>query len=169
VQADAEGLLKHMTQGDGALFVAEKLDALAERRGEVQNALTDLSEEIEKISRQAVDENVVREALAHIGEVYECLPPYRRKDLIGLVVDRAEISETQLKLGFKGRPPSVEVLKRGEILRENASRSETSEWLLGLMSQSSVIFDLAELKATRGLWSVLRLRLERGTKGVPRI
>jgi len=32
VQADAEGLLKHMTQGDGALFVAEKLDALADRR-----------------------------------------------------------------------------------------------------------------------------------------
>jgi len=139
------------------------------RRRQLEEALTTLGEEIETIRRQPVDEGVVREALAHIGEVYECLPPYRRKDLIHLVLEKAEISETQLTLNLKGRPPSVEVLKRGDIESLDASRSETSKWLLGLMSQGPVVFDLAELKATRGLWSVLRLRLERGTKGVPRI
>jgi len=42
---------------------------------------------------------------------------------------------------------------------EPASRSETSKWLLGLMSQSSVVCDLARLEAFRGLWYVLQLKL----------
>jgi len=78
---------------------------------------------MESIRRQAVDETVIRDALAHIGEVYEGLPPYRRKDLIRLVLDRVEVSESELRLAFKGRPPDVEVLKRGELERDDASRS----------------------------------------------
>ena len=100
------------------------------RRRQLEEALTTLR-------RQPVDEGVVCEALAHIGEVYECLPPYRRKDLIHLVLEKAEISETQLTLNLKGRPPSVEVLKRGDIERLDASRSETSKWLPGPNSNLS--------------------------------
>jgi len=61
----------------------------------------------------------------------------------------------------KVRPPSVEILKRGvPEEHDDASRSETSKWwLLGLMSQSPTICDLARLNASRGLWYVLRLRL----------
>jgi site-specific DNA recombinase len=148
LQAETDGLLKQlasMTGTDGGTLVAEMLDSLAERRRELEDGIAEVSVTMESIRREAVDEAVVREALAHIGEVYEGLPPYRRKDLIRLVLDRAEVSESELRLAFKGRPPSVEVLKRGEIEREDAPRSETSKWLLGLMSQSPVICDLTHL------------------------
>ena len=79
--------------------------------------------------------------------------------MIRLVLEHAEVSETELRLAIKGRPPTVEILKRGGNGSEPASRSEISKWLLGLMSQSSVLCDLAPLEASRGLWCVLRLRL----------
>ena len=72
---------------------------------------------IDDIRREAVDEGLVHEALTHMGEVYESLPPFRRKELIRLVLDRAEVSESQLRLAFRGRPSA------------NESRSETSKWL----------------------------------------
>ena len=134
LQAETDALLKQlatMTGTDGGTLVAEKLDALAVRRKELGEGIAEVSTAIESIRRQAVDEAVVREALAHIGEVYEGLPPYRRKDLIRLVLDQAQVSETELRLGIKGRLPSVEVLKRGAQIAELAPRSETSNWLLG--------------------------------------
>jgi hypothetical protein len=55
-------------------------------------------------AERPVDEAVVREALAHIGEVYEGLPPYRRKDLIRLVLDRVEVSESPWLIPHHHRP-----------------------------------------------------------------
>jgi len=132
---------------------------LAERRQELTGGIAEVTAAIESVRRQAVDETVVRDALAHIGEVYDGLPPYRRKDLIRLVPDRAQVSETELRLAIRGRLPNVEIIKRGLPSAELAPRSETSKWLLGLMSQSSVLFDLTAVRAVRGLWWTLRLRL----------
>jgi hypothetical protein len=170
LQAESDGLLKQlatMTGTEGGTLVAEKLDDLAARRKELEEGIAEVSVAIESIRRQAVDETVVRDALAHIGEVYGGLPPYRRKDLIRLVLDSAQVSETELRLGIRGRLPSVEVIKRGLPSTELAVRSETSKWLLGLMSQSPVIFDLAAVRAVRGLWWTLRLRLVAATPCLP--
>ena len=161
LNSEAESLMKQIASRDsgGNVLIAEKLDDLADRRRDMQAATDGLQVSIGQIQRQAVDETIIRQALAHISEVYECLPPYRRKDLIRLVLEHAEVSETELRLTIKGRPPTVEVLKRGGNGSEPAPRSETSKWLLGLMSQSSVVCDLVSLQASRGLWYVLRLRL----------
>jgi len=133
LNSEADSLMKQIASRDsgGSVFIAEKLDDLADRRQGMQAAIDELQVSIGQIQRQAVDETIIRQALAHISEVYECLPPYRRKDLIRLVLEHAEVSETELRLAIKGRPPTVEVLKRGGNGSEPASRSETSKWLLG--------------------------------------
>jgi len=115
LNSEADALMKQVASRDseGNMFIAEKLADLADHRRGMQAAIAELQVSIGQIQRQAVDETIVRQALAHISEVYECLPPYRRKDLIRLVLEHAKVSETELRLAIKGRAPTVEVLKRG--------------------------------------------------------
>jgi len=72
-----------------------------------------------------VNENQVRDALAHIGDIYDELPPFERKKLIRLVLTRAEASPERLQLAFRGRPPDVRRTRKSE----ESPRSETSKWL----------------------------------------
>jgi len=62
-----------------------------------------------------------------IGKIIE-VAPYRRKDLIRLLVEGAEIPENQLNLELKGSPLVVEAIKRDLEESDDASRSETSAW-----------------------------------------
>jgi hypothetical protein len=105
-----------------AIFLKDRLDVLAERRRQTEESLAALELATDEIRREAVDEKQVRRALAHIGEICEGLPPFRRKELIRLVLDRAEVSKSCLRLAFRGRPPEVQEKSEAE------PRSETPDW-----------------------------------------
>jgi site-specific DNA recombinase len=133
VKSAADGLLNRLAglkASDTGALVTEKLDALAQRRRELEAGVAALDLSIDQIRRDAVDEDQVREALAHTAEVFEALPPYRKKELIRLVLTRAEVTRESLKLAFRGRPPALEVLQGKKNERgANTPRSETPEWL----------------------------------------
>jgi len=144
-------------KGKGAALVVERLDALAVRRTQIQGSLADLEQTMDQIRREAVDESQGRGAMAKVSEVLETLPPYHRKRLIRLVLQKAVVSETELRLAFQGRPPEVEAFLRGNGKSEDAPRSETPKWLPGLMSQSPTVTDWVRVAARRDLWNAIRV------------
>lgn len=129
LEAEAEGLLGKLSrvEGETETMVIERLDKISERRKEIQASLSGLDKGIDDVRREAVNETEIREALSKTTEVFHSLPPYHRKKLIRLVLERAEASESRLRLAFRGRPANPDVLngKNGD------SRSETPKWLLG--------------------------------------
>jgi hypothetical protein len=108
------------------------------------------AEALERIRRTAVDQEKVVAAIDRFRAVYARLQPYQRKELIRLVVARAEVSESSLRLQFHGNPASEEVFDKvrapeGITLR----RFEPVKWLPGLMSQSAVVRDYRALETGR--------------------
>jgi hypoxanthine phosphoribosyltransferase len=63
--------MKQLTSRDsgGNVLIVEKLDDLADRRRSMHAAIDELQVSMSQIQRQAVDETIVRQALAHISEV----------------------------------------------------------------------------------------------------
>ncbi len=121
-----------MSTTDAGTLVTEKLDTLGQRRRDLEAGIGALDLSMDQIRREAVDEAHVREALAHTAEVFESLPPFRKKELIRLVLTRAEVTRESLKLAYRGRPPDLAVLQGKEKERDgDTSRSETPDWLLG--------------------------------------
>ena len=69
-------------------------------------------------------------ALSRFKEIYAKLSPYQRRDLIGLVLLKAEVTENQLRLSFHGRPAAPEVFEKISAPGARASRrAEPFEWL----------------------------------------
>ena len=68
----------------------------------------------------------VRATLSNITEVYECLQPHERKELVRLLLQRAVVSERRLTLeirgGLQGLPAAAKEDKSG-------SRSQRPIWL----------------------------------------
>ena len=114
VKATSDGLLNRlaaMSTTDAGTLVTEKLDTLGQRRRDLEAGIGALDLSMDQIRREAVNEAQVREALAHTAEVFESLPPFRKKELIRLVLTRAEVTRESLKLAFRGRPPDLAVLQ----------------------------------------------------------
>jgi hypothetical protein len=59
-----------------------------------------------------VDQEKVVTAINHFRKVYAHLQPYQRKELIRLVLARAEVSESSLRLQLHGNPASEEVFEK---------------------------------------------------------
>jgi len=119
VNAQAGNLLTEwstLAGGDGRAFVTEKLQELAQR-------LANLERGLEEVGHR----------LAQVHQVYECLKPYEQRELMQLVVHRAQVTVRELTLEINEAvcpaiaPASVDL---GAVVRE------TQIWLLGLVSQS---------------------------------
>ena len=63
-----------------------------------------------------------------VADVFDGLPPYRKKELIRFALTRAEVAAESLKLSFRGRPPDPETLAGKRIERDGSSRSEALAW-----------------------------------------
>jgi hypothetical protein len=63
------------------------------------------------------------EALGNFSEVFEHLPPYQRKDLMRLVLQKAVVGHDWLELALYGKPPELSHMTQGAV------RSQTSDWL----------------------------------------
>ena len=65
----------------------------------------------------------VRDALARFGEVYACLTPFESKELVRLVLRRAEVGDRQVALELY--PVKVQEL----AVAQSRSRFEPPNWL----------------------------------------
>jgi len=55
------------------------------------------------VESAVVSADAVRAALANVTEVYEALQPYERKELVRLLLQRAEVGEHRITLEIRGR------------------------------------------------------------------
>ena len=122
------------------VFVKERLDELENRRHQLEASRDEVAVLIDEVGRDAVDHKIVAGALANFSDVYDHIPPYKRKELIRLVLQKAVASKDHgIVLALFGKPGNVSEKARDD------SRSETSAWLPGLVSQSAMLRDLSEL------------------------
>jgi ElaB/YqjD/DUF883 family membrane-anchored ribosome-binding protein len=115
VKATADGLITQwsaLAGEDGTQFLKEKLDDLGKRRGQIEESLASLDQEL-----------VVR-ALADFSDVFAELKPYQQKGLLRLVLHKAILGPDYVKIALYGRPPEIGPLSEGE------SRFQTFKWLL---------------------------------------
>lgn len=133
VRNEAERLVQKLGSLEGTeadVFVRERLSELGSRRKGLESALEELNRAEEKVKQKAVDEEAVLEALGRFHSVWARLQPWQRKNLVRLVVSRISLSESELRLHFRGEFGPVEVLEKqnsapGGIPR----RAEPCNWL----------------------------------------
>src|ERR1035437_4808685 len=121
---------------------------LARQRTGFESGLEELDSTIASVKGKAVNQETVLAALNRFKDIYAKLPPYQRRDLIGLVLLKAEVTENQLRLSFHGRPAAPEVFEQISSPGARAPRrAEPFEWLC---TQS----------AARTAFSVLRAEIQ---------
>ena len=110
--------------------VKEKLEDLTRQRTGFESGLEELDSTIASVKGKAVNHETVLAALSRFKDIYAKLPPYQRRELIGLVLLKAEVTENQLRLSFHGRPAAPEVFEKISAPGARASRrAEPFEWL----------------------------------------
>lgn len=125
----ADGILskwESMVNDDSNVFIKEKLNSLSKRRKEIESGIQELEEMIQKIERETVSQEMVKIALKKFDEMFKLIQPYQQKELIGLVLHKALISENTLKIALYGRPPDVD-----SAISNVGLRSEMPAWRPG--------------------------------------
>ncbi len=87
-------------ESDGMAMVSEKLAELAERRRQLESAVRDVDEAISRVQAGRIGSESVLQALAHITELYQCLKPYEQKELVRLILQKAEVHPREIKLAI---------------------------------------------------------------------
>jgi len=138
----ADGLIDQweaLARDDGAVFLKERLDALGKRRAEIEAALEELNMAVEEIDRESFDRDLIMTALGRFAEVFEGMAPYQQKELIRLVVHKVVVSREAMELGLYARMPEMRAVP------PTRSRSQTPNWLPGLVSGSAILRDLTAM------------------------
>lgn len=128
VRAEAAAVLSEwasLEQESGRDFLTEKLGELAERRSELEHGLADISHALAQIEGQRVTAETVRASLTRFSDVYAHLTPFERKELLRLLLRRAEVGDRQIVLEIY--PVAVPHM----AMPQNRSRSEAPNWLPG--------------------------------------
>jgi site-specific DNA recombinase len=113
-----------MDAADGRAFLSEKLSELSREREELEAAMTEVDIAIGRTDTDAVSAQMVADALTDMGSVYEHLKPFERKELLRLVLHRADVSEREIVLEINGSVCGLAGRKR----------FEAPNWLPGLDS-----------------------------------
>jgi hypothetical protein len=110
---------------DGRLFLSEKLGELAQRRADLERGIGEIDEALKQLRQDIVSKETVRTMLAKVSEIYQELKPFEQKELMQLVVRRAEVSDKQITLELYGAPMTVAANGDGS----GRLRSEPPNWL----------------------------------------
>ena len=128
VKAEADKLMgdwSGLEEEGGRAFLMDKLGAMAQRRTDLEHGIAEMEEALKLLDREQVTAEAIRAALAQFSEAYTCLTPFERKELMRLVLRRAEVSERQIVLElYPVQVPQVE-------MAQSHSRSEPPNWLPG--------------------------------------
>ena len=87
-----------MDQQAGQSFVKEKLNDLGQRQMDLQHGLAEVQQELDCLDREAVDTGLVRAALGQVKDLFGALKPYEQRELMQLVLQRAEVNEREITL-----------------------------------------------------------------------
>jgi site-specific DNA recombinase len=142
VTGQADALLSRwetLATGKSAGMLREKLDAIAERRAELELGIVKLDEAIQAIESDAVNADDVRAALSDVTEIFDNLQPQQQRELLRLVLHRAEVGETEVALALYGQPPDVKEYLQSKVAQSLPKNSEPPKTLPGLVSQSVVL------------------------------
>ena len=90
--------LATMDQRAGQSFVRDKLNDLGERHLDLEHGLAEVQQEMDSMEREAVDTGMVRAALGQVKELFGALKPYEQRELMQLVLQRADINEREITL-----------------------------------------------------------------------
>jgi hypothetical protein len=88
----------------GRAFLMEKLGELAQRRSDLERGVAEADETLKRVERDQVTAETVRSALSEVSRVYACLTLFEQKELMRLVLRRAEVSERQILLELRAVP-----------------------------------------------------------------
>ena len=86
--------------GPGTVFVREELDGLGRKREEIERSLKGTEAQIGRIERKAIDEGTLREGLKQFDECFDRIKPYEQKELMRLLLVRADLGEESIKIGL---------------------------------------------------------------------
>lgn len=128
VQAEADRMLSQsapLTDEQARSFVTTRLRALAQQRDDLEHGIAELDRELQAVESATVSAPAVQATLANIADVYECLQPYERTELVRLLLQRAEIGERRITLEIRGGLREVPQVATPAA----ASRFERPEWL----------------------------------------
>ena len=115
---------------DGRAFLTERLNALAQKRADLEHGLAAVEEELRRSKGECVSAAIVADSLTNFTGVYACLKPYEQRELMHLVLARAEVGDHQIVLEINGDVPAV----LAGTSEKSASRFEPPVWLPGLDS-----------------------------------
>ena len=128
VRSGADGILAGwagLERESGRVFLTEKLSELARRRSDLEQSLIEVNQALAQIHEERVTAATVRASLTRFRDVYAHLKPGERKELMRLLVHRAEVSERQIVLEI------YPVTAPEMAMPQSRSRSEASNWLPG--------------------------------------
>jgi len=112
---------------DSASIVKEKLDSLGKRKKQIESGIQSLENMIADIKRDAINKELVMLALNKFTEVFDHLQPYKQKELLKLVINKAILGKDEIKIALYGRLPEKGLLN----ISETGIRSQTVNWLPG--------------------------------------
>ena len=92
---------------EGRAFLTEKLNDLAQKRADLERGLLEVEESLAHLSRDAVSAAEVAAGLSRFRELYAFLKPFEQKELMHLVLHRAEVWDRQIVLEINGNVPTV--------------------------------------------------------------
>lgn len=131
VVAEADRLLSDwstLPDDAGQMFVADRLRSLSERREDLERGIADADRELSQAESARVSTEVVQLALANVDEVYEHLKPHERKELMRLLLQRAEVGDRSIVLEISGAA-CAGLAETSGAPGEGASRYEVPKWL----------------------------------------
>ena len=113
-------------------FISDKLHHLSAQRGDLESGIGEIDGALEAAQQQTVDVTDIRRAMGSITEVYNCLQPYERRELMQLILQGAEINEREMVLEIRtGACMGATDIKRGEVGAKGGLRFEAPDWLPG--------------------------------------
>ena len=79
-------------------FLGDKLSELAQPRDDLERGAAEIDEALARLDQGQVTSATIQAALSRFGEVYACLTPFEQKELVRLVLRRAEVGDRQIVL-----------------------------------------------------------------------
>src|SRR5918996_801005 len=79
-------------------LLRDKLNELGQRRSDLEHGLAKVRQEMDSLNREVVDADLVRATLGQIKGLFEALKPYEQRELMQLVLQRAEVNEREITL-----------------------------------------------------------------------
>ena len=90
--------LVSMDGNAGQSFVKDKLNDLGQRQLDLEHGLATLQRDLDSLDREAVDTELVQVALGQVKDLFGELKPYEQRELMHLVLHRAEVNEREITL-----------------------------------------------------------------------